>query len=198
MTVNYSGTGTGCTLANNGGNAGSGNLSWTHTGTAGAYGLVFVTGFNGSPTGVTFGGLAMTQLASVLLNNNAANGNLSVWARANIPGSAQTVAVTVSGSAAYVAQSCSFLGATNATTSTVYGSGQQASQSLTCSLGQIIVCGLAVTGNPFTGVGGGNFLCCGTDGNINGLAIGMSQSSTTFTANVNGTQAWGCIGVVLS
>lgn len=76
MTVAYSDTGSGASMANNGGTSGSGNLSWTHTGTGGAYGLVFCTGFGGQPTAVTFGGNAMTQLASVLLNNNAGIGNM--------------------------------------------------------------------------------------------------------------------------
>ena len=105
--VTYDATGAG---ANSGGGTVT-SLSWSHTATAGAYAVVAFarTSGGGGLTGVTYGGSAMTLLASVSLGGNVIYGDVFIYGRAAVAGGAQTVATTWSGGAYASGCSVSYL-----------------------------------------------------------------------------------------
>jgi len=78
--------------------AGSSNISWTHTPTGTPKAIVVSIGNTSSTdivTGVTYGGVAMTEVSgSPLLNTNEASSVHVYFLGANIPTGAQTVTVT--------------------------------------------------------------------------------------------------------
>jgi hypothetical protein len=87
--------------------AGTGNLSWTHTPTGTPRGVVVLIGqslgITDEVTGVTYGGVAMTEIALSPLIHDATSGATDdgvlygYWLGASVPTGAQTVAVTVNG-----------------------------------------------------------------------------------------------------
>lgn len=187
--VAYDATGAGST-----GTASSG--TWSHTATAGAYVLVFVTTTTSvTVSSVTYGASAMSVLGSVNLNNVLSNGVLTLLGLASAPSGAQTVTVNMSAAHSYSANSVSYLnvGSVGAA-ATAFGSGGTASMTVSDSSGQMIVCGLG--DHAFTSVAGGTQRYLTGGGVVGTTLILDSVSSSTLSAAASGV--WAGIAVVLN
>lgn len=158
--------------------------------TAGAYVLAGITVANTAlPTSVQFGGVAMTALGDIALNNSGANGRLSLWGLDGVAG----------GSAACTGNKAANSGAMNLISfknvgsvinlATVFGAAGAASQSPTCTLGQRIVQMFAEQGT-MTGLSGGTNRAAGAR-----LVVNDSAGSATFAGTAS--SVWAGISAVL-
>jgi hypothetical protein len=144
------------------------NASTTHTATAGA--TVFVGVYtqlaagNGNPTSwtrtVTYGGTAMTSLGVIDLNNSHV-GWIELFKLANVPGGAQTIAVTVTGGT----------GTFNIT-----------------SIGSVSYLNVGSIGTPITNLGAGTALSSGavssSPGQMVAQIFGASYNGGTATSSI--------------
>lgn len=173
--------------------------SWSHN-AAGNYVLAFVATDSGAATSaVSYGGVAMTLLASAYHDNASSYGQLSVWGLASPSTGAKTVSVSMSGSNYFVANTVSYNHVSSvASKLTAYGAGA-ASQALTCAAGQMIVHGFGVGANfgggTFSAYGGGTERYNGAEGGYTGLLIQDSSASATFTGTTSSD--WSAAGIVL-
>lgn len=185
----------------------SGNTAsptWSHTSTAGDYIIVdMTTSANATATSCTYGGVTMTLLATVSLNNNAGNGKLFRWGLANALGGARTVAPRVSAGGFVTANSTSYQNVLNApVTTTNFGSGATMSKAETCSPDQMIVGAFgAFNGGGETAptsINGGTSRYVGVNLNT-ALAVITATTSSTLSASTGiGSQAWAGVTTVLS
>lgn len=180
------------------GNASS--KSWTHTATAGAYGLVFCgVGVNATyPTGVTWGGTAMTQLGTITYGSIV---SFAVYGLASVAGGAKTVTSTYAASHPQVCNSVSYTNVSTAgTPTTATGDSNSFTQSVTDSTGQMIVQAfLQQGGSAISSPSGGTLRSALNSGN-DAIAIQDSKTSTTFTgsyATVGTSVYYVGIGVVI-
>ena len=174
------------------------SLSWSATATAGSTIIVpaVLTTSGGAVTALTYGGVAMSLVGSVPLNNVATNGLLYLFKLAGAPGGAQTVTASLNPSSKGAGNSISYTNVTTVgTASTVFGTGAALSQALTCSTNQLIAQAFASITTINAGAAGGTQRYRGP---VAGINIQDSASSTTFTAATSSSQPWGGIGVVLS
>jgi hypothetical protein len=187
-----------------GGAAGANNaLSWSHTAAAGAYLLVWLTTASAVTPTVSYGGRPMTQLGSRSHNSVVANGGLYLFGLANVPGGAATVAVSLSGNAAAVGESESYLQVAAVTAlASVFGTAATPTQSLT-NVGQgMLVQAFGAVENLTAPAGGTLRYNNAYGGNMAGLVIQDSAAaSATFTATcqaVSSQRLWSGIGAVLT
>lgn len=120
-------------------------LSWTHPGVAPSAVAVTLMNYNGARTvtGVTYGGVAMTQ-ASVEVGDLSSSG-VQIWGLANPPSGSQTVVVTFSGTGAYC--SAGSISVTGSDTTTCFvvigtpttGNSTAPSASITAPSGSLII-----------------------------------------------------------
>lgn len=196
-------------LVMNGAFGGTAN-SFTHLSRAGTYALVAVWYRPNTGTslgGVSFGGTAMTQLASVYLNNDAtgAHGQLFIYGLANVSGGPQTVALTYTGGLPtwVVANSATYYQVSNVgAAATTYGTGTALSQGpIAATPGQIIFQCFASYDNVALAE-------TGSETNLYEAAIASYQGSVsinqfpsathTFAATSAGANPWAGAAVVLS
>jgi hypothetical protein len=187
-----------------GGHGGT-SITFTHTATAGAYVILTVAGDRSDTPTATYGGVAMTVLASIGNNNNDAfpNGRTVQFGFASAPGGSKTVDVESPGGAWLIANTVSYttIGSIGATT-TVFGSGTTLSQGpIVCPDGGIIVqsFGQGAGSAGFTSLTGGTvrYNQFNLDGNGAGITIMESAATATFTAHM-GSAAWAGIATVLN
>lgn len=198
MPLTFDAVGTGSGAA-----SGGGSFSWTHTATAGAYVLAFATNYDDRTPTMTYGGTSMTYLGNVAQNNSGFNAILAMYGLANVAGGAKTVTVTQGTNVTGSGNSVSYINV-NAVgaPSTAYGTGVTATQSLTCSAGQIIVQAFSGGGFGstvvFTSTSTGAVRYNGGAATYNApLLIEDATASTTFAAT-NTSNPWGGIGAILS
>lgn len=204
MTVAYDATGTGGIGSNSGA-----SISWSHTAANGAYVLVAVeseTNASDPITGVTYGGVAMTNLSAIYNDNVSADGQLTLWGLANVVGGISTVTMTFPVSSFYVGNSVSYTGVgTVGSPSTAYGGGTSGlSQTLTgASSGGVLFCALGSSGRYYTSgsITGGTLRYANT-GTTSRPALAIQDStatgSITFQATTFSTTLWSGIGIILN
>jgi hypothetical protein len=191
-----------------GGNGSTGGLgaataSETHNAVAGATVTAFAIAPSGKTvTGITLGGVAMSFVGSVPMNNNTALGIVYVY-EGIAPGGPKTVTATYSASVGgALLGSVSYTGVSNVGAPiTAFGSSAAPSQALTCSPGQIIVQAFGCTGsaNMTSPTGGNNRIMVNVSSTANArLDISDSPANATFGVTLSASSAWGAIGVILS
>lgn len=173
--------------------------SWTHAPTAGAGVLAYVVTVAGATvTSATYADTAMTSLGSIALNNAPSNGAVTLFWMPNVPSGAATIAITMSSSHSFTANSVSYMnvGAVGVPVS-AFGSSALASLTATCGTGAMIVCGLGAGNRAFTATSGGTQRFSTSRGGVAGIAILDSAASTTFTATPSASDVWAASSVVL-
>jgi hypothetical protein len=176
-------------------NATATSQSENHTATAGATVLAFlIAASTGTPTGVTYGGSAMTlhdsQVASTI-------GKLSCYKLAGVAGGLKACVASWSASTNACLNTISYNSVTTIGTATK-NTGSSASVStgaLTDAAQQIIVGALANPGRAITSPTGGTLHY--NNATAPALVIEDSASSTTFSGTVS-SSAWAAMGIVLS
>ncbi|UAW08499.1 minor tail protein [Mycobacterium phage MadMen] len=138
--------------------------------------------------GVTYGGVAMTQIASAIHNNTSANGGVTVYRLAGAGSGAAKVVSVASGSGWIIANAISFTAVNTVSVSTATGTGTTASQTvaLTSPVGLQIFSGgngggPTTTFGSFTGVT--NRYNLKSTGAL--LAINTVTASGTVSASTN-------------
>ena len=195
LAVNYDAVGAG--LVNI---AGGSPYTFSHTASSGTYAVLtlYAGAFSGSPTTVTYGGISMSSLGSIALGSGS---GLYMYGLANVPGGAQTISITTSGNVLLgMAQSVSYSNVVSVSAATT-SSGTSTTPSIgpiSCTRGQVVVCGLASsaggTVNMKWPMGGINrYLAQATH---TALEISDCAATMTFSATIN-SNGWGGIGVVL-
>lgn len=189
-------------------NAGGTFLSNTlyHLAQLGSYVFVAVVYVKASGTtfsGVTYGGTAMTQLASQFLNNDAtgASGQLMLYGLSNVTGGQQTITVNYSGAPNGIwADSVSYGNVhTVGTPATVYGGGSTLTQSVTAAANQMIFQVFGSKTQSITPTDSSTHLFNGGVGSVLGsLQINQAPATTVFTGTQGGSSPWAGISVVLS
>lgn len=187
----------------------SGN-TFTHVAAAGTYALVCVWYRKNTGTslgGVSFGGTAMTQLASVYMNNDTtgANGQLFIYGLANVSGGSKTVTLTYTGGTPsfVLANSATYYQVSNVgTAATVFGNGTALSQGpISASPSQVIFqCFGSADGATITETGSEATLYSAAISNNLPGALNINHfpsGSHTFTGTTN-TNPWAGIALVLS
>ncbi|ACY39902.1 gp20 [Mycobacterium phage Ardmore] len=181
-------------------NAGTADFTYSHTATAGAAVVVAVvlTGAGGSMVSVTYGGVAMTSVGSVDLDNTAAQGTLFLYFINDVPGGAQTIAIDKGGftwcrSAAVSYLNVGSYGAFNS----AYGSGTTVSHPATSVAGGMVVQALGVRNNVTITPSGGTTRANAS--NTGGsMSMSDSTSSTTFAATLASSNTWASAYIVLN
>ncbi|ASZ73796.1 minor tail protein [Mycobacterium phage RitaG] len=182
--------------------------TFNFTAAAGADVFVAVSWDRSEPsiTGITYGGVAMTQLAIVSHNNDATRGSASVWRLAAAgSGSAKSVAITHSGSMYGAANVISATHVGSVSTATAYGSGASPSQAVTVPAGGLVIHVLAA-GNGSTGSvsswtsysGMTNRSLVQSDLSRTQVALSTASASGTVSATSSGSNPWSGISVALS
>jgi len=171
--------------------------SWAHVATPGAYVLALVTAAGATVTSAKYGSSAMSILGSIGLNNNPANGTVTLLGLANAPSGLTTISVNLSGSHTFTANSVSYTNvATVGTPTTSYGSSATPSLTAAGGGGKLIVCGFGAHTNAFSGSSGGTQRYTG--GTTASLLIADSLPSTTFRGTLGASDVWGGIAVALN
>jgi hypothetical protein len=180
------GTGTGA--------VGPAGTTWTanYTVTAGSYAIGLIYTFGALPSGVTYGGTAMTLLGSC----TGTNINFSAYGFRNAPSGAQAFAGNRPSGGSWRANVISFLnvGAVDSVSDTTSGASGAASHSVRCSIGQRIlqVFGVVNTaGTTMSGLSGGQNLT-----NANSLIANTALIPTTFAGTASA--AWGSLALRLN
>ncbi|QOP65460.1 hypothetical protein SEA_COCO12_22 [Mycobacterium phage Coco12] len=184
--------------------AGNPSINFTATTGADVFAIVNWDRSGGGISAITYGGVAMTLIASIPHNNTTANGALSIYGLAGAgTGAAKSLAITSAGTAWYYLNAISFTNVgTVGTPVTTYGTGTVATQSVTVPSNGIVLQAVSA------GSGGGSV---GDFTSFSGvtnrwhaassatsLAINTTTTSgsTSSTAAVN--QAWAIINVPLT
>ncbi|UVK60465.1 minor tail protein [Mycobacterium phage Sabbb] len=203
--VAYNAVGAGTTWVSFGGTS---TDSFNFTAAAGADVFVAVSWDRSGPsiTGITYGGVAMTQLAIVSHNNDATRGSVSVWRLAAAgSGSAKSVAITHSGAMYGAANAISATHVASVSTATAYGSGSSPSQSVTVPSGGLVIHVLAAgdgsTGSvsswtSYSGMTNRSLTQPGTARTQ--VALSTASASGTVSATSSGSNPWSGISVALS
>ena len=166
--------------------------TWTDSATAGAYAIA-AGGGQSTLSAATYGGASMSDLGDDTLTG--AQGSL--YGLSGVASGSQTVTLTQANTW-YAANSVTYLNVSSVSAAQfASGTGTSASQSVTCSAGQMIVQAFFTLNAGFTPSGGTNRY----NGNSSGFAsvtISDATSNTTFTATLSSSQNWVGIAVVLS
>lgn len=190
--------------------AGSTSTSYNHT-VANNGADVFVTtvtyasGIN--TTGVTCGGVAMTQVGSIANNGNSANGFTQLWRRSGVAAGARAIVATFSGTAsAWAVSSTAYLNVRSvsaATTTSGAGGATAKTQSVTLATGEVAVQAFGAQAGLFfalTSNAGGYYNRANNSAGSSIVRCLMNDSpaSVTFSTTPNQSVNWATISVVLS
>lgn len=179
--------------------AGNASFNFAATSNADVFVVACWQSSSTSITSVTYDGVAMSEIASVLHNNTASSGGTKVFRLANAgAGTAKSVSVTTSGFGWFASGAISVLNVhTVGTPTTSYGTGTAVTQAVSLTTGLVI---------QTMGAGGGvfgSFTGCTNRSNLNpGGGIPQAINTVTTSATVSATNsvsnAWGCIAVPLT
>jgi len=191
--VAYDAKGSGSTILSSAGTA----FTWSHTvNTAGAtiYADI-VSDRTDTLSPVTCDGTAMTLVGTVTLGGgNSGDGFISRYKITGASAAAHTISVTTSAAAWMAYGSASFTGVgSEGTVQSVTGTGTSASQSATCSTGQMILQAfVGITGSSLGTLSptGGTALFQASN-NYVGLSISDASVSTTFGCSMPAATYWG-------
>jgi hypothetical protein len=184
------------------------HFTWTHTAATGAYVLCAINAYMGgaasTPTSVTYGSSAMTQIASLEFNTTTVV-YLFLYALAVNPLSgSQTVTVTFPTPSATdgTGNTISYTRVASAGTPvTTSATSAALSQTVTCVPGQRIVQAFFPffeLANPPAG-GTNRYYLIGDPGNsAGGLSIGDATATQNFTATATGVGGWGAAAIALT
>ena len=181
------------------GNQGTGaTLSEAHVGTAGACGLAFIEATPGTltPTSVTWGGTAMTQITG-MANNNATLGILWWYKLIGIAGGSQSVVVNwSSGTAVSRISSASYKNVTTVTnTNKFFGSSTAPSSgAVTNTSPHWLVFGIGTTASGMTLASGATQRFLGNT-SADSLIIADSTVSTTCVGTIGSASPWS-VGII--
>jgi hypothetical protein len=194
--------------------SGATSMSWSQSATTGSYVVAGVSIFGvGHVTSITYGGVTMTSLANVYMDNNSANGYLQVFGLAGVAGGPQTINVSLSTSLYATGGSTSYLHATSVVSVTEgYGQSSQPALNVSCSANQFVVQVFGTEGKKCNEITGGdnryyncgNFGSGGKDddsgehGNPAGLSISDATVTTNFAAVENDTDNWAGAAIVFT
>lgn len=175
-------------------------LTWQHfCPTTGETVLAFVDVYNGSVTGMTYGGNAMTYVGDMWANNTSGSqSRLYVYKYENAPQGAATITVSGSHSNSY-GNSVSYAGVTTVgTPTTAFGNSATPSQSVTIGSNSRIVQAFGTRSYVMDPTGGGTPRALGVGGALaGGVLISDTTESVTFSASNTATN-WAGIAVPLS
>lgn len=180
-------------------------ISFNHTASAGADVFVAINWDRSGATigGVTYGGVAMSLVASITHNNTSGSGGVAVYRLAGAGnGSAKSVAATVTGGAWYIANAVSAKSVTSMGTAvTAFGSSNTASQALTVPSGLVLQ--FVSSANAGSGVGDYTSFSGATNrwhlqGTGGAMAINTVTATGTASSTSSGSQPWAAIAVPLT
>ena len=182
-------------------------VTWSHTASGTERAVIVMTSRYGTAytsVSATYGGVAMTQVVSLLRFNNASTTNaMEVFILQNPPTGAQTVSVTYVGGTviAHTGNSVSFTGVTSiGSPTTAYGNtGTTMSMNVTGGNNSIIWQAFGNAGSAAATAYTGNEVWNGGI-NTNRCDIGYapgSASATSFSATMTNNAAWAGVGIPL-
>jgi len=199
--VAYDAEGSGSTILSSAGTA----FTWSHTvNTAGAtiYADI-VSDRSNTLSPVTCDGTAMTLVGTVTLTGgNSGDGFISRYKITGASAVAHTISVTPSADAWMAYGSTSFTGVgSEGAAQTVTGTGTSASQSATCSTGQMILqafIGIGSSGSLGKLSSTGGTALFNANNSYAGLSIGDASASTAFSCSMPGATYWGGLANALA
>ncbi|AIM40410.1 minor tail protein [Mycobacterium phage Soul22] len=184
--------------------SGSPSLSFTAAAGADVFAVINWDRSGGGVSTITYGGVAMTLVASFSHNNTSANGGVSIYRLAGAGnGAAKTLATTTSGLAWYYLNAISFTDvATVGTATATYGSSTVASQTITAPTNGVMLM-VASSGAgagwayDFTAFSGQTNRFHATS-NATSLALSTATASGATSATAAAAQAWTVVSIPLS
>lgn len=183
----------------------AGDMTYSFTAASGAD--VFVAAnwdrSGGGINGITYGGVAMTLVATLTHNNTSGSGGVAVYRLAGGGnGSSKNVVVDTFGGAWFISNAISFTSVSSvASAVTAFGSSATASQSLTVSSG--IVLQVVSSANGGSGVGDYTSFSGVTNrwhqvGTGGAMALNTVTATGTASSTSSGSQPWAAISVPLT
>jgi hypothetical protein len=200
-TFQYDSTSIAFDAVGTGANASGASITWSHTAASGAYVIAAIEVAVGTPTSVTYGGVAMTLLKTQTANNNSSNGALWVYGLASPPTGVQSVIASLPAGNAASGNSVSYLGVASVGTipTPVFGNGTSPSEGpITCPANGMIVQAFGNNGTStgFSSPTGGTNRFIGTESSAK-TSISDSSATTTFGITEGNLSSYAGIAIPL-